>query len=266
MTNPVSGEVRGQTRKHLAHYVVMDVSKPVGNGHASELLWGSLAETYAEGGCELHVHFRAGVVNGGIAGDWCAIFNRAEDWLDLIHRDTRRRDEAECRQGCKNRGVRQPVLVDIGKLVELPKGIVPEFLASVVRLQPLDFCLRGWGDAPKHLMKFTHVLARENGELGLPRELAGQRFPRVGDGEFVGEVVEGGAEVVQVVPDDEAKIVSGWGVEDFDPKELLAGINIAFGPSSVRAFFIQNSNFRFKALQMVERPVKPPLVVEAHGR
>lgn len=266
MPKPSSGEVGCEAREHLAHYVVMNMSQPVGNGHAYELPWDGLAETYAEGGCALHVHFRAGVVGSGVAGDWCAIFNRAEHWLDVIHRDVHGDGEAKRRQGRGNRGVRQPVLVNVGKPVELPQGIVSGFLASVARLQPLDFCLRGWGDAPEHLMEIFRVLAGKDGELGLPRELARQRFPLVGDGEFVGEVVECGAEVVQAIPDDEAKIVSGWGVEDLDPEELLAGINIGFGPSLVRVFFLYNPNFRFKAPRVVERPVEPPLVVEAHGR
>jgi hypothetical protein len=65
MTDPNSGKVRNEGRQHPAYYVVMDLGQLVGNRHASELLWSSLSETYAEGGCELHVHFRAGIVYGG---------------------------------------------------------------------------------------------------------------------------------------------------------------------------------------------------------
>jgi len=62
----------------------MDTLQPCGDRHAAKLLWCSLAESYAEVGCELHINFRAGFVNGGIASDWCAVFNRTEDWLDLV--------------------------------------------------------------------------------------------------------------------------------------------------------------------------------------
>lgn len=261
----MSGEVRGQWRQDPPRYVVMDFSESLGNRQASNLLWGSLAETYQEGGCELHVHFRAGFVGGGVAGDWCAIFNRVEDWLDFVRNDAHRHDVTETRGG-EPRRVGQPVRVDVGKLVELPQGIVPEPLPSVVRLQPLDLCLRGWGDAPKRVLESAQVLSGEDGEHGFLRELARQPLPPVGGGKVEGEVVERSPQAMQTIPDDEAKVVSGWGVEDFDPKELLAGINVRFGPCSVRAFFLPGSNFGFKALQVVERPVEPSLVVEGHGR
>lgn len=88
MTGANSGEVIGKRRDNLFGYVTMDMRQPLGNRHAAELLWGSLAESYAEGGCEIHVHFRAGFVDGGVAGDWCAIFNRTKDWLDFVRSET----------------------------------------------------------------------------------------------------------------------------------------------------------------------------------
>ena len=54
------------------------------NRHAVELLWDSLAEPYAEGGCEMHLYFCAGFVQGREAGDWCKIFDRPVDHLDLV--------------------------------------------------------------------------------------------------------------------------------------------------------------------------------------
>src|SRR5215213_3774671 len=160
------GKVGGEGWKPFPRYVAVDVS-----------------------GCEVHVHFRACFVNGSIASDWCATFNSAEDWF---HFDAHRDDVTE--SGGSNHGrVRQTVLVDVGKLVELPKEIMPELLPSVVRLQPFDFCLRGWRDAPKHVKEFGEILVGEDGELGFTGKLARQGFfPGVGHGKIVGQVVEGG--------------------------------------------------------------------------
>lgn len=259
----MSGEVRSQGGDNLARYVVMDARKRLGNLNAAELLWTTQAESYVEGGCELHVHFRAGTIEGRILGDWCAVFNREVDWFDFLDSNTVGDKIADGSQSEQD-DMRQAVLVQYGKLVELPEGIVPELMPSVVRLQPLDFCLCGWMDAPKHLIEFFQVLAGENRELGVPRNCTRQRLPLVGDGKLKGEVVESGAEVVKAVPDDEAKVRRRL-VEDFDEKELASAISIGFGPRSVRAFFKPGSPFRFKALQMVERPVDSSFMMERHG-
>lgn len=263
MTNSNWGEVVGKERQNVPHYVTMDVRQPVGNRHAAKLLWGSLAESYAEGGHELHIHFLAGLVNGGIAGDWCAIFNRAEDWLDFVSSEAFN-PEREAR-GSKKRNVRQPVLVLDGKLVELPKGVVGGPVPSVVRLQPLDNCFRAWVDAPKHVIEFGRILFEEGWEPRFSFDAARHWPALAGDGEFKDEVVEGGTQVVDTVADDEAKFIGGRRLENFDPKELLGAINIGFTPSSVRAFFSPSVQFGFKALQVVERSAEPPFVVEGHG-
>jgi hypothetical protein len=104
MTGANSGEEFFEVLPPLSHYMAMDVSQPVGNWHVSELLWSGLTEAYAEGGCEVHVHFCASIVNSGIAGDWCAIFNRAEDWFDFIDCDAQRYNKAESRS-CEKRSM-----------------------------------------------------------------------------------------------------------------------------------------------------------------
>lgn len=261
MSNSDSGEVRGKGRKHLLDYVTMDVSQPIGDRHAAELLWGSLPESYAEGGCEMHVHFRAGFVNGGIASDWCTIFNRAEDWFKFVHTQEELVGETNVRE---KRNVRQTVLVLDGKLVELPKGIVGGFLPSVVRLQPLDNCFRVWMDAPKHAIEFFRVLCLEDREPGTSLDIARQWRSLICQGQLECEVVEGGTEIVDTVTDDETQFGSRRGLKHFNPKELLGAINIGFGPSSVRVFLAPNAQFGFKALQVVERSVEPSFVVETH--
>lgn len=253
-----SAEVRDEGRKNRFRYVTMDTREPVGDRVASELLWSSLAETYAKGGIELHVHFRAGFVNGGIAGDWCAIFNRSEDWLDFVDSDTAEDDEGNG-LGSEKGNVGQTVLVLDGKLVELPERVVGDvLLPSVVRLQPLDDCLRVWVDAPKHAVQFFEVIVAtraEHRKLGVALGTFGQAPALVCQGQLKSEVVESGAKIVKAVSDDEAEFGGGWLLKDFDPKDLLAALNLGFRPNSIRAFFAPSVQFAFKTLQVVERPV-----------
>lgn len=269
MTHANSGEVVSEGRDNLFGYVKMDMSQPIGDREASELLWGSLAESYAEGGCEIHVHFRAGLVNGGVAGDWCAIFNRKVDWLDFVGDGAFINHEGHMRNARVRRNVRQTVLVLVGKPVELPEGIVDgTLLPSIVRLQPLDDCFRVWSDAPKHAVEFFQVTVATGGEDRKSRiSLDALGYPPlfVNNGEFEGEIVEGGTKVMEAVSNHEAEFVGGRWLEDFGPKELLGAISIGFTPSSVRAFFEPKIHFGFKALQVVDRPAEPPFVVEGQG-
>lgn len=267
VTNANSGEEFFQRRQHLAVDPTADVAQYLRDGEPWESFWPSLAEAYAEFGIEIHVHFRAGFVKGGVAGDFCAAFNRTPlHEFDVVGGVVvAGGDEAE-QPGREKDEVGQPMLVHVVKLVKPPEWIgLGEPNTSCVRLQPLDDCLGAWVDAPEHLVEFRRVLLDLDRKTGVRFDLAGYRSSLVtGDGEFENEVVEGAAEVVEAVPDDEAEF-GGRRVEHFDAKDLLAAINIGFGPGSVRAFFDPGSNFGFKAVQVVERPVEPPFVVELHG-
>jgi len=134
-------------------------------------------------------------------------------------------------------------------------------------LQPLDDCLRSWVDAPDLLSAFLHgpfPIAKDR-EFGSGFVPTGERTaPVFADGEFVGKVVEGRAEVVDAVPGDEAE-TGGRGLDDFGIDDLLAALGIEFGPEFMRAFFKPGTPFRFKALQVVERPIEPPFVGPIHG-
>jgi hypothetical protein len=163
--------------------------------------------------------------------------------------------------------VRQSVLILDVKPVELLKWTTPERVLSVVRLQPLNDCLRTWVNPLESLVEFYRsigTLFREDREPGLVGDGLGEAIPHVGHSKFEGEVVEGGSEVVDAVSDDEAK-VSGRLFKHFEPRELVEVINIEIRPSSVRMFLAPGSRFSFKALQVVERPLEPPFVVESHG-
>lgn len=264
--NMNSGEVQSQGAQHFVGDVGVDCRESRGNRHTPEYLWDSLAEAYAESRCDIHVHFRARFVEGGIAGNWCALFNRVEDRFDVADVQVVRNEIART-QLCEKDDMGQPMLVHVGKLVELPKGIAVEPVPSIVRLQLLDDCLRGWRDAPDVALAFREELIalEKDGEHRVFLDLLRQRFAQVvGDGEFKGKVVERSPEVVDAVPDDEAEFDGRW-VEHFDPCELVEVINIEIRPSSVRVFFLPGSHFGLKALQVIERPVQSSFVVERHA-
>ena len=265
MNDANSGEVTREVPENHFGYVAMDVSQPVGDRRAAELLWGSLADACDEGGCEIHVHFRAGLINGGTAGDWRVIFNREIYWFDFVGFGDSGNYEGQKGDACEGRNVRQAVLLLYGKLVELPEGIVGGPLLSVVRLQVLDDCLRVWMDAPKHVVEFARILLDEDRKPRITLDILGYPPLFVGNGEFKREVVERGAKVVQTISNGKAEFGGRRWLENFGPKELLGAINIGFGPSWVRAFFEPKVYFGFKALQVVNHSAKSPFVVGGHS-
>jgi len=252
-------------RQNLANDTPVDVSEYLRDGEPWDSFWGSLAEAYAEFGIEMHVYFRAGFVKGSVAGDFCAVFNRTPTHKFNVVDGVVIAGSGEAKQpGRKKDEMRQSMLIHVVKLVEPPKGIgFGKPFPSCVRLQPLDLCLREWVDAPEHAVEFVRVLLDLNRESGVPFDFTGHRTPVPGNREFKRKVVESTSEVVEAVSDNKAKF-RGWRVEHFDPKDLFGAINIGFGPGSVRTFFDPSSNFGFKAVQVIERSLESPFVVESH--
>src|SRR5215208_7813162 len=264
MSDPNSGKEFFEVREHVANDASVYHPKYVRDGEPWDSFWNSLAEAYAEGGVEIHIHFRAGFVEGGVAGDWCAIFNRtpAQDF-DFVGDVVAGDDESKGR-GREKDEVGQSMLVHVFKLVEPPEGVGLSTLPTRIRLQPLDNCLSAWIDAPKHVVEFARILLDEDGKPGVAFDAAGHRSSVVkGDGKFKDEVVKRAPEVVEAVSDNKAKF-GRRRAEHFDAQDLLGAINIGFGPSSVRAFFDPGCNFGFKVVQVVERSLEPPFVMEGH--
>lgn len=186
--------------------------------------------------------------------------------LDIVNVQVLGNEEGLAHSREKN-DVRQPVLVFDVKPVELPKGIAAEPIRSLVRLQPLDDCLGAWVNPPEHAVEFFKVLVAtraEDGEAGVAFDALGNPSPLIGDSEFKGKVVERGSQIVDAVANDETKVGRRL-VERFEPRELVAVINIEIRPSSVRAFLSPSSHFVLKALQVVERPAEPSFMVKRHG-
>ena len=74
------------------------------------------------------------------------------------------------------------------------------------------------------------------------------------DSEFIGKVVESGAEVVETVADDEAKLCWNW-LDESDVHELLAALAVNMTDVSVRFLLCPGTNFRVKAVQVLGGPV-----------
>jgi hypothetical protein len=264
MIAPNSRQEFLEGRQHLANDAPVDVPEYLWDGEPWDSFWNSLAEAYAEEGVEIHIHFRAGSVEGRVTGDWCAIFNRTPSQdFDFVGGVVAGGDESKG-IGREKDEVGQPMLVHVFKLVEPPKGVRLSTLPTRVRLQPLDNCLSAWIDAPKHVVEFARILLNEDGKPGGAFDVAGHRSSLVtGDGEFKDEVIQGAPEVVEAVSNNKTEF-GRRRAEHYDAQNLLRSINIGFGPSSVRAFFDPGSNFGFKAVQVIERSLEPPFVVEGH--
>jgi hypothetical protein len=104
------------------------------------------------------------------------------------------------------------MLVDVRKSVEDVERIAGGIVwPSDVRLQPLNFCLRGTRNVLNSPLRAgEHPAILGNRKLHSFRDGLGQGVPVHGDNKHVDEAVKGTAEVVQALSDEEAKIV-GWG-------------------------------------------------------
>jgi len=72
----------------------------------------------------------------------------------------------------------------------------------------------------------------------------------IGDDEVVDEVVEGGAQVVEAVADDEAKLCRDW-LGESDVHELLAALTVETTVVIVCLSLSPLRNFRIKAVQVM---------------
>jgi hypothetical protein len=73
----------------------------------------------------------------------------------------------------------------------------------------------------------------------------------VGEREFVDEVIEGRAEIMEAIPDDETKLLRD-GFREFEVDELLAALSVEMTNVSVRFFLSPLTNLRLKSVQVIE--------------
>ena len=259
MSSANSGEVEGERLDHIADNVSVQPFKS--KAAIPPRGCRPLPEGYAEGQEGVHVHLRVEALSksggvGGISRNLCAVFVRAD--IDGNGAGKMRR-VGEIGDGTDShlRDVRHSMLIHIGKLVELPQGVRRELISSIVRLHPLNDCLRFWIEAPDFppMLSGVHDSIPKDQELKSSGEAFGQRVNAdVGESEIVDEVVEGGAEVVETVADNEAKLCRDW-LGEFDVHELLTAFTIDMTDVSVRFSLSPLTNFRVKAVQVMGGPV-----------
>ncbi len=223
--------------------------------------WRTIAQAYTQRATEIHVHFRLKVDGRGIAGDFCTAFYRTEDKDRSLPVPVATRNEVIDRKktprGQEQREVGKAVSVSAGELVEDPQPIQPVRVSTLVRLQLLDDCLSTWVDAPDIAFAFRDKLIAlvKDGKHGSFLDSTG-KWPSlmVGEGELEDQVIEGGAKVLQTVPDDKAKF--GRRVfEGFEIDNLLADIVLDLDGNSIRVGFEPPSDFGFQALHVLERAI-----------
>lgn len=258
MTNLNSDEVRNEVRENFVGDVVS--YPPKGKAAVPPRGCRPLPEGYAEGQEGVHVHLRVETLGksgdaGGIGCNLCAVFVRAYSDTDAAGQVGRTGEVGEGTDG-HLRNVRHSMFVHVGKLVELPEGVRRERIPSVVRLQPLDDCLRVRVDAPDSLLAGarTHGLGAKDGELRVFDELGRGRVAMTGDNEIVDEIVQSGAEVVETVADDETQLCGDW-LRESDVHELLAALAVDMTVVSVRLSLSPLTNLSVKSVQVMGGPV-----------
>jgi hypothetical protein len=133
-------------------------------------------------------HLRVEVIRGGaIGGDLGSIFHRAEVQIECPGRRGSIWEMGDS-SGRQERDVWHSMLVNVRKSVELPQGVRRELIPFVVRLQPLDSCLRVRMDTPHFLAAFAgiHHPIAEDGELQTFSSILRQGINAiVGKGKFI---------------------------------------------------------------------------------
>jgi hypothetical protein len=222
--------------------------------------WRPLSERYVEGHARIHVHLGqryAGHANLLHPTHLCATFKwphiphghhfelnvrrAGERWLEnpTLHTNE------ESRKG------HMAMLVDVPKFVKHPKG-VSGVLPTVKGLQRLQVCRQVIADAPEFSRsclapgdKVARGVRRRGVEFNregdvspfsarlAPRDDGGRSVP-IDESELPNQVVQGGAEVVHDVPDDDAPLGNRWLPQGFSVDDYLACIEVVIRFNSVR--------------------------------
>jgi hypothetical protein len=255
----MSGEERGEQR----HDSVDDVALYPSEGVRATPPGGTrpLPEEYVEGQQGVHVHLRVEALREGrgtglVGCDLCAVFKRTKIDVDGSGQVGSVREVSPSADS-DLRDMRRSMFVHVVKLTKHPEGVRRVLIPSIVRLQSLDDCLRSWIDVPDFVTAFAlrpFSVAKDR-ELGSSiegvRQGATSLMP---DSEFVGEIVEGRAEVVEAVPDDEAEACRDW-FGEFDVSELLAALTVDMTDVSVSMSLSPLTNLRVKSVQVVGGPI-----------
>jgi hypothetical protein len=249
-----SAEVAHERRNNIQGDEVADLRHYGNNRPALDYIGGTLSERYLEGRGALHVHFRICFSGAIVPSNYCAAFNRAPDGLKARNPTGVTGIEGDGVGHGLRRNGGQPMLVIVRQPAENPQSAVS--VPSLVWLQPLDECLRALMHAPYHAPTFASEVATigEDRESRIPLHTSGELSPLVGEGEFVGEVIENNTEVMYNIPDDKGELDGGW-IDDFSVDDIAATLQVELSPHSARVAFLPDLLFSFQALQVLTCPI-----------
>jgi hypothetical protein len=254
----VGGEVRGEKPDDRISDVINQAREKFERGAMFDN-WEAVAEAYAQQRIVVHVQFCIGHLGTpNITGHFCAVFDRARFKRRAHITNEQERFGGEDASRWQNQlEIGQAMLVNVGKLVNHPQGVRCEIFPSLVRLQLLDDCLRSWVDAPDFVTTFPffHRPVPKDGKRQPPSAAIGDGTNvQIRDREFVDEIVQSGADIVDAIANDEGEL-SGRLLGNVNPDDVLAGIRIRFVDKAVWLSFAPPLPFGVKAYQVLPRPL-----------
>src|ERR1039458_4128251 len=214
---------------------------------------------YADGDGWIHLHARI-VWAEGDRSEWCAVFQSERGYVG--DSGVRGVDSGGGDLGVQSEDV--PMLVPVVELLEFDQG--PRVALSVIRLQPLDECLRRVPQLPDLISTVPSL--RTNGRLTLLVPVIGREAGTNGEGsglvagphpivhcERHDQVVKGATGIVDAVSE---QCWEGWGKRSSNAKEevFANAIRIGLGDHTQRVGLVPGAEFYLEAFQMFNCPRK----------
>lgn len=220
-----------------------------------------LCNRYADGEVALHIHGTYGGQRGVEVPptDFCAVFECPSSH-GATTKPTPPGSGSWRIKGIPSRMYRT-VLVDYVESVQfvedrreardLGVGSPNRLATSIVRLQLLDSCLLARPEQPDSLSSVIAELAqiREDRKHDNPLLPIGQSASLPESSKLIGEVVQGGAEIVNTVSDNQPPIRIG-GREVVDIERVTEGFEVSFIGDFVRIFLKESGDLRLEQLKM----------------
>ncbi len=234
-----------------------EVDEIVENNHGVLPARGDIAQDYFKGRVELHFH-AAGTIQGDtpIAGNYCLSLRKCECATPLKKNLTRTIWYSGTTANWRKKGDEQAsMLVDVVQFFKTPKRMRCR-IASVVRLQSLDDCLRTWGKvsyAAQPALLETRAALKDR-ERSVYRFRIRQRPLEIRDRKRMNQVVERRPEVVETVTDKGEN--RRWRRSThLSIDDIIATFRIEFVSDEVRATFSPTAKFYPQFFQMLVRPL-----------
>jgi hypothetical protein len=211
----------------------------------------TVAERYGEGRLDLAFNLRLrSRVDSLDSGDFYAVFERDPgvgllDADDLavadgadFEADARQRDDGD---------VECSVLVEVREPLEDGQRVSRWIVPSLVRLVRPEHLAVLRAEQREHLQAVEVVESQGDGEVDELGLLVGGVAPQVQPGEFPNHVVEGGAEVVDDLADDNAPFQRRF-FDRFDPEHVVACLRVAVVSDATRLSLREGADFFFESV------------------